>query len=80
MPCSSHATSQTFNEFQTYKSLIGRNNKISLPLLEVQEEIAAHIQSIRERAGELERDAHREVERDKWEVKQMILGEASADA
>jgi len=49
-------------------------------LLEVQEEIAAHIQSIRERAGELERDAHREVERDKWEVKQMILGEASADA
>ena len=66
----------------------GRQNKTGhpvwmpclIPPLEVQEDIAAHIQSIRERAKELERDAHREVERAKAEVEQMILGEVSADA
>jgi len=47
---------------------------IPLPPLEVQEEIAAHIQSIRERAGELEREARGEVERAKREVERMILG------
>lgn len=54
--------------------------QIPLPPLEIQEEIAAHIQSIRERARELERDAQAEVERAKQEVERMILGEVKADA
>jgi len=48
--------------------------KVPVPPLEVQEEIAAHIQSIRTRAGELEREAREEVERAKGEVERMILG------
>lgn len=56
------------------------NLAIPLPPLEIQEEIAAHVQSIRERAKELEREARAEVERAKAEVEQMILGEVSADA
>lgn len=52
--------------------------QIPIPPLKIQEEIAAHIQSIRTRAKELERDAHEEVERAKREVEQMILGEARA--
>lgn len=56
------------------------NVLIPLPPLDIQEEIAAHIQSIRTRAGELERDAHREVERARQEVERMILGEVRADA
>jgi len=54
------------------------NLLIPLPPVEVQEEIAAHIQSIRTRAKELEEDAKAEVERAKVEVEQMILGEVSA--
>ncbi len=52
---------------------------IPLPPLDVQEEIAAHIQSIRTRAKELEEDAKAEVERAKVEVEKMILGEVSAE-
>jgi restriction endonuclease S subunit len=49
------------------------NLLIPLPPLEVQEEITAHIRSIRERARELEREAQAEVERAKAEVERMIL-------
>jgi restriction endonuclease S subunit len=60
---------------EEYKSLL-----IPLPPLEIQEGIAAHIQSIRERAKELEREAQAEVECAKAEAEQIILGEVSADA
>ena len=53
-----------------------KNFKIPLPPLEVQEEIAAHIQSIRQQAKDLEREAKAEVERAKAEVEAMILGAA----
>ncbi|HEV2880661.1 MAG TPA: restriction endonuclease subunit S [Pyrinomonadaceae bacterium] len=53
---------------------------IPLPSLEIQEEIASHIQSIRTRAKELECEARAEVERAKAEVERMILGDVSADA
>ncbi len=56
------------------------NILIPFPKPEIQEEIAAHIQSIRTRAKELERVAHGEVERAKREVERMILGEVSAGA
>jgi restriction endonuclease S subunit len=61
-----------FSMFKSYQ--------IPLPPLEIQEEIAAHIQSIRERAKDLEREAQAEVERAKAEVEQMILGEVAAGA
>jgi len=51
-----------------------KNFKIPLPPLEIQEEIAAHIQSIRQQATDLEREAKAEVERAKAEVEAMILG------
>lgn len=57
--------------FEQIKSI-----KIPLPPLEVQEEIAAHIQSIRQQAKDLEREAKAEVERAKAEVEAMILGAA----
>ncbi len=53
------------------------NLLIPIPPLEIQKEIAAHIQSIRTRAKELEQDAQREVERAKQEVERMILGEVT---
>ncbi len=49
------------------------NLLIPLPPRSIQAEIAAHIQSIRTRARELEHDAHAGVERAKREVEQMIL-------
>ncbi len=52
------------------------NLQFSLPPLEIQQEIAAHIQAIRTRARELEDDAKAEVEQVKAEVERMILGEA----
>ena len=55
------------------------NLLIPIPSLEIQEEIAAHIQSIRERTKQLETEAKAEVERAKAEVERMILGEVSAD-
>lgn len=48
--------------------------QIPLPPLEVQEEIANHIQNIRERAKQLETEAKAEIERAKAEVEAMILG------
>lgn len=54
--------------------------KIPLPPLPIQEEIAVHIQSIRERAKQLEIEARAEVEQVKTEIEQMILGEVFADA
>jgi restriction endonuclease S subunit len=54
--------------------------KIPVPPLDAQEEIVTHIQSIRARAKELERDAQAEVGRAKAIVERMILGEVSADA
>lgn len=63
---------------------IGSNNarKLTIPLppYEVQKEIVAHIQLIREAAKELEREARAEVEHAKAEVERIILGEVSADA
>jgi restriction endonuclease S subunit len=53
-----------------------RRTIIPFPPLEVQEEIAAHIGSIRERAKQLETEAKREVEQAKAEVEKMILGAA----
>lgn len=50
------------------------NLLIPLPPLEVQEEIAAHVQAVRQRAKELEHEAKREVEQAKREVERMILG------
>lgn len=50
------------------------NILIPLPPLEVQEEIADHIQNIRERAKKLETEAKAEIERAKAEVEAMILG------
>jgi type I restriction enzyme S subunit len=57
-----------------------KNFRVPVPPIEIQEEITAHIQSIRKRAKELMREAHAEVERAKAEVERMILGEAAADA
>ncbi|HEX8775432.1 MAG TPA: restriction endonuclease subunit S [Pyrinomonadaceae bacterium] len=57
-----------------------KNFRVPVPPIEIQDEIAAHIQSLRERARELEREARAEVERARAEVEQMILGEASVDA
>jgi type I restriction enzyme S subunit len=54
--------------------------RIPVPPLEIQEEIAAHIQAIRTRAKDLEHEAQAKVERAKAEVEQMILGEVSAGA
>ena len=48
--------------------------QIPLPPLEIQEEIAAHIGEIREKAKDLEEQANREVEAAKAEVERMILG------
>ncbi|MDQ3252813.1 MAG: restriction endonuclease subunit S, partial [Acidobacteriota bacterium] len=56
------------------------NLLIPVPPLEIQAEIAAHIQSIREHAKELEREAQAEIERAKAEAEKMILGEVAVDA
>jgi len=56
------------------------NLLIPVPPVEVQEELAAHIQSIRTSAHELEEAARVEVEHAKAEVERMILEEVSADA
>jgi type I restriction enzyme S subunit len=55
-----------------------KNFQVPVPPIEIQEEIAAHIQSIRARVKELEREAQAEVERAKAEVERMILGEVPA--
>jgi len=57
-----------------------KNFRVPVPPPEIQEEITAHIQAIRERAKELEREAQAEVESAKVEVERMILGEVSGDA
>jgi type I restriction enzyme S subunit len=48
--------------------------QIPLPPLETQNEIAAHIQSVREQAQRLEAEAKATVEEAKTEVERMILG------
>lgn len=50
--------------------------KIPLPPIEKQNEIAAHIQSIREQAAELQREAVRVLEDAKVQIECMILGES----
>ena len=50
------------------------NLLIPLPPLEIQNEIAAHIQSVREKAKRLETEAKAEIEQAKTEVERMILG------
>jgi restriction endonuclease S subunit len=52
-----------------------RRTEIALPPLEIQNEIAAHIQSVREKAKRLETQAKAEIEQAKTEVERMILGE-----
>jgi restriction endonuclease S subunit len=52
-----------------------RRTEIALPPLEIQNEIAAHIQSVREKAKRLETEATAEIEQAKTEVERMILGE-----
>jgi type I restriction enzyme, S subunit len=52
-----------------------RRTEIALPPLEIQNEIAAHIQSVREKAKRLETEAKAEIDRAKMEVERMILGE-----
>lgn len=56
------------------------NLLIPLPPVDVQEEIAAHVQAIRTRAKELETEARAEIERAKTDIEAMILGEVNADA
>jgi restriction endonuclease S subunit len=51
------------------------NFQIPLPPLEIQTEIANHIQNIRERAKTLEIEAKEVIEKAKAEVEKMILGE-----
>jgi restriction endonuclease S subunit len=48
---------------------------IPLPPLEIQNEITAHIQNVREKAKRLEIAAKAEIEQAKTEVERMILGE-----
>jgi restriction endonuclease S subunit len=55
---------------EEYKSL-----QIPLPPLEIQNEIATHIQNLREKAKRLEMEANSEIEQAKIEVERMILGE-----
>jgi restriction endonuclease S subunit len=57
-----------------------KNFQVPIPPLEIQEEIITHIQSIRTRAKELEREAEAEVKHAKAEVERMILGEVSVGA
>lgn len=52
-----------------------RNLEVSLPSLEIQNEIAEHIKSIREQAKSLEVEAKELLEQAKAEVERMILGE-----
>lgn len=56
------------------------NILVPFPPPVIQEEIATHIRSVRERAKELEHEAQAEVERAKAEVERMILGEVATDA
>lgn len=51
-----------------------KNLQIPLPPLEKQDEIAQHIQSIREQAKQLQNDAKAILEQAKQEVEKMILG------
>ncbi len=52
------------------------NLLIPLPPLEIQNEIAAHIQNVREKAKRLETQAKAEIEQAKTEVERIILGES----
>lgn len=51
------------------------NQHIPLPPLEKQNEIAQHIQSIRNQARNLQKEAQEILEKAKKEVEQIILGE-----
>ena len=55
---------------EEYKSL-----KVPLPPIERQNEIAGHIQNIRDKANQLKNEAVQDLENAKDEVKQMILGQ-----
>lgn len=52
-----------------------RRTEISLPPLEIQNEIVTHINNIRKEAEQLEKEAQTEIEKAKNEVEKMILGE-----